>query len=438
MFVQGCNRTALEVCKLLLSLSPLYDPQCILLTMDYYAIKAQHFSFLLDFPLTLDTAVVRTLHSEHPWPTLQRYSTDLHTSPHTDNLDEKSALPPPSAAQRAASLPPPPRPPASLLPSLCFARALAAWHMEGKEGRGHGETTLEAALDPPTLTFLTTPISPSPPPPPYPSSSSSSSSMLHLAVLLYPEVVEPLLKQSGGDKEVDKAEWRPLLRRLTSLYPSSPYVDKLILVYTERSGVLWKADGVLAWLHTVVSHVVHTLDRSTQSLSPFHLLRAATFPRHSPPPPPLASLQRTQFTDAVVRLPPELLLAQAQAQAEEEGRRRGVEGWGGEADGPLIDRMSLAQLRQALEANGMQGLNVAEDHPLMALLRSLLPWNVVAPQVQGVRAGDGGLGGGWGGGGGEGQGWGDQQPVLLEAEAGELQFLPDEDQGAEEEDLGEH
>ena len=432
--MQGCNRTALEVCKLLLSLSPLYDPQCILLTMDYYAIKAQLFHFLLSFPLTLDTAIVHTLHSEQPWPSLTLYTHTLQHPAHATTLDEKTPVPLPSTPLPSSPLPPAPRPPASLLPNVCFSRALAAHHLESKEGREHGESRLDASLDPPALSFLSSPTSSPPPPTPLPSSSS----LLQLAVLLYPEVVEPLLKQSAGEKEADKPAWRPLLRRLSSLYPSSSYVDKLVLVYTERSGQLWKTDALLAWLLSTVTHVVHTLDRSSQSLSSFHLLRAALFPRNSPPPPPLASLQRTQFTDAVVRLPPELLLAQAQAQAEEDGRRRGMEGgegWGGQ-DGPVLDRMSMEQLRHALEVNGMRGLDVAEDHPLMALLRSLLPWNVVAPQVQGEAGAR--QGGGVGDGGGQGQGWVGQQPVLVEADAGELLFIPDEDHGEDEEDLGEH
>ncbi|GAB1598010.1 transcription factor 25-like [Argonauta hians] len=46
---KGCNRTALEYCKLLLSLDPHNDPLCVLLFIDYYALRAEEFSFLIRF-----------------------------------------------------------------------------------------------------------------------------------------------------------------------------------------------------------------------------------------------------------------------------------------------------------------------------------------------------------------------------------------------------
>ncbi|XP_033729246.1 transcription factor 25-like, partial [Pecten maximus] len=44
---KGCNKTALEFCKLLLSLEPEMDPMCVLLMIDFYALRAQEFSFLV-------------------------------------------------------------------------------------------------------------------------------------------------------------------------------------------------------------------------------------------------------------------------------------------------------------------------------------------------------------------------------------------------------
>ncbi|CAE1313418.1 Transcription factor 25 [Acanthosepion pharaonis] len=44
---KGCNRTALEFCKLLLSLDSESDPLCVLLMIDYYALRAEEFSFLI-------------------------------------------------------------------------------------------------------------------------------------------------------------------------------------------------------------------------------------------------------------------------------------------------------------------------------------------------------------------------------------------------------
>ncbi|KAL8616394.1 hypothetical protein ACOMHN_032248 [Nucella lapillus] len=44
---RGCNRTALELCKLLLSLDPDGDPMCALLVIDYFALRSQEYSFLV-------------------------------------------------------------------------------------------------------------------------------------------------------------------------------------------------------------------------------------------------------------------------------------------------------------------------------------------------------------------------------------------------------
>uniref|UniRef100_A0A7S4NR72 Transcription factor 25 n=1 Tax=Guillardia theta TaxID=55529 RepID=A0A7S4NR72_GUITH len=44
---RGCNRTALELAKMILALSPLHDPLGILLCIDYYALRSRMFRFVL-------------------------------------------------------------------------------------------------------------------------------------------------------------------------------------------------------------------------------------------------------------------------------------------------------------------------------------------------------------------------------------------------------
>lgn len=46
---KGCNRTALEFCKLFLCLDPQVDPYGVLLRIDYYAIRAKEAAYLLSF-----------------------------------------------------------------------------------------------------------------------------------------------------------------------------------------------------------------------------------------------------------------------------------------------------------------------------------------------------------------------------------------------------
>lgn len=44
---KGCYRTALELCKLLLSLSPDEDPLCVLLMIDFYALHSEEYEFII-------------------------------------------------------------------------------------------------------------------------------------------------------------------------------------------------------------------------------------------------------------------------------------------------------------------------------------------------------------------------------------------------------
>ena len=403
---KGYSRTAVEVCKLLLSLSPLLDPQCVALFIDYHAIRAHQYAWLLELPYRLDVAVAQMTRSQPPWPV--RKADEQQAVPTDDSKDEKEK-----------SLPVV-RVPAVLLPNLRYARAMAAYHIEQQENKEHPVDTLQSQVSPPSLAFLiSSPASSSSSASPTSTAPITSAYLLHLAVLLYPEAVAPLLQQSGHEKEVDSSEWKPLLARLSKLYPDSKYVDKLVLVYTERSGVLWKNDALIGLLLRTCQHIVHTLDTGTQSLVAFQQQRAALFPRNCPVPPAISQLQRAQFTDTVHRLPPEVLMAQAQAQAEAGG--------GGmlqdEDDGAGVARMSLAELRAALQANRMEGLNVQGDNPLIALLRSLLPWNVVAPQMQQHRpqAGDAG-----------------QEELLEELNEDDEEEYDDFDDEGEEEDIGEY
>lgn len=46
---KGCSKTALEYCKLLLGLNPKQDTHGVLLRIDYYAIRAKDYGFLLNF-----------------------------------------------------------------------------------------------------------------------------------------------------------------------------------------------------------------------------------------------------------------------------------------------------------------------------------------------------------------------------------------------------
>ena len=46
---KGCSRTSLEYCKLLLSLDPTTDLFGSLLRLDFYAVRAHEYDYLIDF-----------------------------------------------------------------------------------------------------------------------------------------------------------------------------------------------------------------------------------------------------------------------------------------------------------------------------------------------------------------------------------------------------
>jgi hypothetical protein len=52
---RACHRTALEFCKLLFALDPNADPLCILLMIDFYAIRAQQHEWMLQLYDHLET-----------------------------------------------------------------------------------------------------------------------------------------------------------------------------------------------------------------------------------------------------------------------------------------------------------------------------------------------------------------------------------------------
>lgn len=54
---KGCNRTAIEFCKLLLSLDPVNDPFGVFLRLDYYAIRGKEYKLLINFVKKITTEI---------------------------------------------------------------------------------------------------------------------------------------------------------------------------------------------------------------------------------------------------------------------------------------------------------------------------------------------------------------------------------------------
>lgn len=52
--LRACYRTALEFCKLLLSLSPMDDPLAIVLCIDFYALRSSEYTWFIHFVNAFD------------------------------------------------------------------------------------------------------------------------------------------------------------------------------------------------------------------------------------------------------------------------------------------------------------------------------------------------------------------------------------------------
>jgi len=420
---RGCPRTALEVSKLLLSLSPLLDPSSALLSIDFYALRSKQFAWLRDFAAQMDRAIISAYGvGQHPWAGAGSASAAAAAAAPSKGGANIATLSSPAAAASAAAavavpssaasasssavassvFSPPPRAPATFLPNLMYSRALAAWHMEnaaataeekkGGRGGGKGASASAAAAAPAASALFTGAVQP----PALPATAAghsmldadeaaalasaesstdaqSSSYLLQQALLMYPSVVAPLLTAAGAESALSRPVWVSALAALQELYPAaspSAYLDKLQLCFVERSASLWKNDRIQAWLLANAQQLATVLSASPSLYSPSLLARFAAarqrFLLSIPIPATVRNLQKSAYSDHVAQLPPELLMAQQHA---------GMEQW---AAG------ERARQRAAdLAANGMQPLDLAQS-PLRVFMQSLLPW--FAPPEAGAGA----------------------------------------------------
>lgn len=350
---KGCPRTALELCKLALSMSPVIDPQCTLTFIDFYAIRSGQYQWIIDLCSKLDFAI--TEHSNpHPWKNVSTFN--------KVNLNQPTTQP-------MLTL----RPPCIMYPNLCYARALAMWHLEEKNE--NKPPIYEDLLEPPTLPFQSS-LTQTTEEVVNKQTIATSSSYLQEAICMFPETIAPLLKLGGREREIEKEEWSIVIKKLSTLYDqslqSSGHLDKLILVFSERSASLWKKDTIIAWILKNAQSVVQGIENGRVRVNAFTNYRKAFFPPSSPAPQPLRLLQRTQFTDTVPHLPPELLMAQNAHAEQPDFNNEGI---------PLTLQARL----QTMAENGQLPLDL-NGNALAVFLRSLLPWAVVDPS-QAVRQG---------------------------------------------------
>jgi hypothetical protein len=329
---KGAARMACELLKLLLSFAPLADPMCALQVIDYYAMRARSFAFLLQLATALDAPIHASSLQPSPWSRLGQ--------PPVPPRQEAPSTEAPPAASEARH-----RVPCSYLPNFLYSCALAQYQLERSSGAASTESAAVPELPPHPLPF------------PAPSFASlPSSTMLHHAILLFPEAVPRLLAACASDRLLQiGAEGSAAAAKLARMHALTPYADKLMNVYVERSALLWKPFA--GWLATETLGVLRALAAAPPGfLAPFAALRSALF--SSRMPRSLAALQKAQYSDEVQRIDPALLMG----------------GGGGAAD--VWERLRFPPL----ESLGLRPLDM-RAHPLVLFFRSFLPWNVLPEPI---------------------------------------------------------
>ena len=392
---KGCPRTALEVCKLVLSLSPLVDHTGALFAIDYYAIRAKQYRFLVDFSRDMDCAVMAAYGvGAHPWAV---------ASP-------AAASPALSSASSSSWTQPIPRAPCTFLPNLMYSRALAAFLLETEppaaDEKEKAKSKASASSSASTTAAMYNGVV-SPPSLPIASAGGhsmldseadaaafqaseaqpqSASYLLQQALLMWPSVLKPLLEQAGLESAVSRSggAWDQGIQALNGLYSggsffslgnptSTPYLAKLEMIYAERCGALWKADKVISFLLSNVEALTKRIVKDgmykDEKLMEKFVVARQRFLLSLPFPQVVKSLQKSSYTDTVPHLPPEMLMAQNHMQFDAAGERA---------------RQRAAMMRE----EGMQELDV-HQHPMRVFLQSLLPW-FVAPDGQAHQGGGAG------------------------------------------------
>lgn len=303
----GCPRAGLEVAKMLLSLSPHRDPQCVLFAIDYLSIRAEEYQYLLKFcshfnPASYDPITVSD----------------------------------PSSSSSALSLPIRFHfPPACLLPNICYSAALAKFLLERKGGK-NCQTVDSSAIN---CNMYQQDLEKWP-----------SSLLLQASISLFPEVLEKLLTKAS-DTELNKSVWKDMLPKLASMQPPHPYVDKMTVIFAERSHNLWSDDDILTWVRQNAQEALRkwqgsSIDQQVEVTR----MRGQFYSSHRPIPVHVRMLGISHYSDEVPAVPEELRRMNeiGQMQREHQQQERGL-------------------------APGQQALPL-DQNPVAVLLMSLLPW----------------------------------------------------------------
>lgn len=221
---QGCTRTALEFCKLLLSFSR-DDPMCILLSIDHFALRSKEYHYLLRLAAQINVR-----------------ETDV-----SDLGDSRCKV--------------------QLLPNFAYSIALCKFFMECDSQTELSSASWEISMER-LINFNKNLV------------ECTSKELLCQALFLYPEMVKPLLSKAS-ERELGKSSWQAVLMHpLFSDLQIGGVIEKLCQVFVTRNHMMWNSERVLQWLLQTASELV-TQDSLGEHLSMSRALKDQLFDKET-------------------------------------------------------------------------------------------------------------------------------------------------------------
>ncbi|EGC35534.1 hypothetical protein DICPUDRAFT_152155 [Dictyostelium purpureum] len=350
---RGCPRTALEFCKILLTMD-WSDPLFIRLIIDYYSIKSKQYQFLLDL-----------------------YTKVKSVTPTTSSL--------------------------ALLPNFTYSVALSKFYLEKQQKnqlkqKQQNNSDDEEEERPSKQEQQKTKV-------------ESSDELLQKALISFPMLLKPLLEKLKVSLTIAK-NGKTVCFENDKFFTEDPLekrIDHLISLYVERSYQLWQPNEIQEWLKKnaeIVLEKVSNKDPLVEKLTKtirdeYETVNQQVFEH----------LLLSEYSDAIQRLPPDIVEAM-QAEGYEnimpqrndnqppQHLRRGGIGGGYQIfqrqhrnRQQQIEQQIQQQLRQQQQFRGNQAIPnhnqpIFEDNPeyngpenpVLSFFHSLMPWN--DPSVQ--------------------------------------------------------
>ena len=326
---RGCCRTALECCKMLLSLDD-SDPLALVLQLDQYALRSQQYDFLSRFanefvvaPPASASKSVRERHQQQ-----QRTSTSTTEAPAPATATATATAASATESQRGL-----------LLPNMYYSVALANYHLANDLQEAYDKAT-----EPEQRLELAARVE---------SQRAEADRLLQRALTVFPAVLCPLLDKCNKELH-DPATGAPIQLASCAYFMgaySPPSLARLVTLFVDRCYNMWTEQSINQWLARNVAvilakHAAGTVYDNRLWRTDCELV-LARFPVHGGRDP-YAHLRVDDFNDNVAALPADLV-----QQLNEAG------------GAPMLD---------AYDAAPPPVVPAHTTNPLSLFLTTLLPW----------------------------------------------------------------